>query len=128
MVVTEAMAAGRPVVALDAPGVREVVTDGRNGRLLDSQSTAADFAAAVAEIASAARPARETLARAARDTAKQFSMERCGRRLMDVYEHLRRQQPSRTKDETMWRRAMEEVKAEWELLKNAAEAVRQALK
>jgi len=128
MVVTEAMAAGRPVVALDAPGVREVVTDRRNGRLLDSQSGAADFAAAVAELASAPRPAREALARAARETAAQFSMERCGRQLVEVYERLRQQQPSGAKDETMWRRAMEEIKAEWELLKNAAEAVRQALK
>ena len=34
MVLTEAMAAGKPVVALDGPGVREVVRDGCNGRLL----------------------------------------------------------------------------------------------
>ena len=34
LVVTEAMAAGIPVVAVDAPGVREVVKDFVNGRLL----------------------------------------------------------------------------------------------
>ena len=34
MVLTEAMAAGVPVVAGDAPGAREVVRDGENGRLL----------------------------------------------------------------------------------------------
>jgi 1,2-diacylglycerol 3-alpha-glucosyltransferase len=34
MVLTEAMAAGLPVVALDAPGAREVVRDRHNGRLL----------------------------------------------------------------------------------------------
>ena len=34
IVLVEAMAAGVPVVAVDAPGVREVVKDGYNGRLI----------------------------------------------------------------------------------------------
>ena len=38
MVLTEAMAAGLPVVALDANGVREVVSDYSNGRLLHGES------------------------------------------------------------------------------------------
>jgi glycosyltransferase involved in cell wall biosynthesis len=33
MVLTEAMAAGVPVVAMDAPWVRESIVDGRNGFL-----------------------------------------------------------------------------------------------
>src|SRR6185503_2951637 len=37
MVVAEAMAAGRPVVALNAPGVREVVQDEENGYLLPAK-------------------------------------------------------------------------------------------
>jgi glycosyltransferase involved in cell wall biosynthesis len=36
MVLTEAMAAGLPVVVLDAPGAREVVKDQQNGRLLQA--------------------------------------------------------------------------------------------
>ena len=39
MVLTEAMAASVPVVAIDAPGAREVVIDGlKNGRLLPEEN------------------------------------------------------------------------------------------
>jgi glycosyltransferase involved in cell wall biosynthesis len=38
MVITEAMAASVPVIAIDAPGAREVVIDNYNGRLLDKNS------------------------------------------------------------------------------------------
>lgn len=126
MVLTEAMAAGTPVVALDASGVREVVRDGYNGRLLASESRA-DFAAAVGEIVSASDSRRKALALAARATARQFSMERSARQLMGVYERLLGRQPSGPRDEGMWHQAMEEIKAEWELLRNVAGAVGHAI-
>jgi len=127
MVLTEAMSAGRPVVALDGPGVREVVQDGYNGRLLEDASSV-DFSSAVAEMMAAPAPRREKYKHAARETAKQFAMARCARRLMDVYEDLLKQQPSGPKDESLWHQAVEEVRSEWELLRNMAEAVGQALK
>jgi hypothetical protein len=55
-------------------------------------------------------------------------MDRCARQLLAVYRRLRAGQPSGARDESMWRRAREEIKAEWELLKNVAEAVGHALK
>jgi glycosyltransferase involved in cell wall biosynthesis len=126
MVLTEAMAAGRPVVALDASGVREVVVDGRNGRLLDSQDPE-EFAAAVDGIASASSQQREQLGRAAVETAREFSMERCARDLMTVYERLAGVRTVTAKDESVWRQTMEEVKGEWELLRNMAGAVGHAI-
>ncbi|OHB67348.1 MAG: glycosyl transferase family 1 [Planctomycetes bacterium RBG_13_62_9] len=126
MVLTEAMAAGKPVVALDAPGVREVVKDGYNGRLL-MEPSAADFADAVVEVASASTPRRERFRQAARETAEQFSIQRCATRLVRVYERLLKQQPCGPKDESVWHQAAEEIKAEWELLKNMAEAVGHAM-
>ena len=49
LAVLEAMAAGLPVVALDASGVREVVKDKKNGRLLFDDTVPA-FAAALQEM------------------------------------------------------------------------------
>lgn len=126
MVLTEAMAAGRPVVALDATGTREVVVDGGNGRLLDSQDPE-EFAAAVGGIASASSQQREQLGRAAVETAREFSMERCARDLMTVYERLAGLRTVTAKDESVWRQTMEEVKGEWELLRNMAGAVGHAI-
>jgi glycosyltransferase involved in cell wall biosynthesis len=127
MVVAEAMAAGRPVVALDGPGVREVVRDGYNGRLVATDREEG-FAAAVAEITTASAAQHEELRVAARHTAEQFSMDRCTRRLLAVYERLVREQPHAARDESVWRQAAEEIRAEWELLKNMAEAVGHALR
>jgi hypothetical protein len=48
--------------------------------------------------------------------------------LLALYERLVREQPHAARDESVWRRAGEEIKTEWELLKNMAEAVGHALK
>jgi GalNAc-alpha-(1->4)-GalNAc-alpha-(1->3)-diNAcBac-PP-undecaprenol alpha-1,4-N-acetyl-D-galactosaminyltransferase len=48
LVLIEAMAAGVPVVAADAPGIRDVVRSGENGLLVDPTNRAA-FAAALAK-------------------------------------------------------------------------------
>lgn len=71
---------------------------------------------------------RKELEQAARATAERFSMYRCGRGLLSIYRHLLRQQPPGPKDESVWHHAMEEIKAEWELLKNMAEAVGHAVR
>ncbi len=127
MVLTEAMAAGKPVVALDGPGVREVVIDRYNGRLLQSEREE-DFGAALGRIQAASPLERRRLEAAARETAQQFSMDRCGRGLLRLYDHLMSRRLHQPKDESSWHHAMEEIKAEWELLKNMAEAVGHAIR
>ena len=95
MVLTEAMAAGKPVVALDGPGVREVVRDGSNGRLL-TRDARQEFAAAIGEIGSASSSQRRQLEQGARETAERFSMDRCGRELLNIYDRLREPPTART--------------------------------
>jgi len=121
MVLTEAMAAGRAVVAIDAPGVREVVRDRENGRLLRSEDTRA-FAEALEGIALATREEKNAYRQAARATAAEFTMARSAQRLVEVYEKVLAREGRESKDESAWGGAIEEIKAEWELLKNIAEA------
>ncbi len=121
MVLTEAMAAGRPVVAIDAPGVREVVRDRENGRLIRSEDARA-FAEALEGIAQATREEKNAYRQAARATAAEFTMGKSAQRLVEVYEKVLAREGRESKDESAWGGAIEEIKAEWELLKNIAEA------
>ncbi|MDX9974054.1 MAG: glycosyltransferase [FCB group bacterium] len=84
MVLTEAMAAGVPVVALDAPGAREVVRNTSNGRLLKRQDLQG-FAAALEWVYSCPAPKRLAMSKSARKTAAEFSCDRCVEKALMLY-------------------------------------------
>lgn len=92
MVLAEAMAAGTPVVALDAAGAREVVESGRNGVLVAGDSGEEAFGKALAEALSAVRGKDGDAWRsAARKTAEAFSRGRCAEAVLSIYEDVRQQ-------------------------------------
>jgi len=91
MVLTEAMACGVPVVAIDAPGAREVVRDRKNGRLLATQQVDS-FVDALAWIANRERGEWHELRRSSRRAAESFAMPRCADRALKVYDRLIRDQ------------------------------------
>jgi glycosyltransferase involved in cell wall biosynthesis len=121
LVLAEAMASGVPVVGIDASGVREVVDDGRNGRLLADEH-AGRFAEALAWTAARSDEEYEALRRAARETAERFSMTRCADRALEIYASLVRRGSAGRKGARKWRQALRRVRAEWDLFKNAAKA------
>jgi glycosyltransferase involved in cell wall biosynthesis len=87
MVLTEAMAAGVPVIALDASGVRDVVRDRRNGRLLPGD--AAPEAMARALTAAVRHPERrEPWRQEARRTAAAFDRRVTAAQALDFYRDL----------------------------------------
>jgi glycosyltransferase involved in cell wall biosynthesis len=81
MVLTEAMAAGLPVVAIDAPGVADVLQNDVNGYMIPKQDAALFANAAVAALRN-----KERLTRGAKATAKEFSQEACARKAIALYE------------------------------------------
>ncbi|MGK0188582.1 MAG: 1,2-diacylglycerol 3-alpha-glucosyltransferase [Verrucomicrobiales bacterium] len=120
MVLTEAMAAGVPVVAVDAPGVREVVRSGENGIALPHDSVP-DFVSALWQLAG--KP-RGHLAAGCAATAESYSIQNSTRKLVAIYEQLCQEEHTHHHhhDHTMWERTMRLVEAEWDLVKGVAGA------
>ena len=91
LVLAEVMAAGVPVVALDASGAREMIRDGKNGRLLPANAPEDVFARVL--VNGLRRVAtRLRWAEAARRTAATVDRERTNRRLLALYESVVREQ------------------------------------
>jgi glycosyltransferase involved in cell wall biosynthesis len=115
MVLAEAMAAGVPAIALDGPGVREIVRES-NGRLLPGNTREEGFANALAEVVDDGERLRKMQA-AARQTAKEFSVERCADRVLSIYEGLAaRSALSPEVDPAPWDRLLGRLEIEWNLL------------
>lgn len=125
MVLTEAMAAGKPVVALTGPGVRDVVRDRANGRLVSIEHRQL-FAQAIAWIALRTHRERLMLSAAARRTAERFSLRRQVRRALNLYESLVSSKMS-DDEPTTWSRVQHRIEAEWSLWSNVARAATHVL-
>jgi len=126
MVLAEAMAAGLPVVALDGPGVRDVVEEGINGHLLPESASTVDMAAALEALLSDPER-RGRWAEAARRTATRLDRARCARDVLSVYESLHSAARAAGGDWTWWDRLLGRVEAEWELIAAKAESAGRGL-
>ena len=114
MVLAEAMAAGVPAVALDAPGAREIVNE-HNGRLLESDAPPAEFAQAIIELTRDTDHLRK-LGASARQTAAEFSLDKCADRVLSLYERLMGDYPrGAAADPGPWDRLLGRLEIEWNL-------------
>jgi len=122
LVVAEAMAAGVPVVAIDAPGVREVVRDGHNGRLLQREDVD-KFVAALAWVRALAPAAAAGLRAGVSETAERFSIQRTAGRALALYADLiRAGAAGRPVAQSPWESAKRRLAEEWKIAKNIATA------
>jgi len=134
LVLAEAMTAGVPVVALDAPGAREVV-DGDNGRLLPHEAPAEAFAEALRAVMGLDGPARAATRQALLETAAAYALPSCVDRALACYTACRAERPERSnrslvaRDEARaaWQRSLRRVQAEWTVIRGMARAAGKAL-
>jgi glycosyltransferase involved in cell wall biosynthesis len=87
LVIVEAMASGKPVVASDLPGVREVVRDGKTGFLCEPFN-AGDLAAKIAALASNEKAASDMGAAGRKLAGERYSWEVIGARIEKVYDDV----------------------------------------
>jgi len=115
MVLAEAMAARTPVLALDGPGVRDVLTS-ENGRLLPADALESEFAAELASLTQD-RDALRSLGESARRSIDDYGLEACATRMLALYEQLV-QEHSRPDDNATapWDRLLRRLEVEWNLL------------
>ena len=131
MVITEAMAAGLPVVALDASGVREVVKEGQNGRLLAADASEEYFADAVLTLRK--NPAKlDAMKKAAKETARKFSRGVSAKKMESVYTKLLQKGTAKmpeadTDPFSPLDAIMRRIQVEWDLLSRKAEAAMKLL-
>ncbi len=128
IVIAEAMAAGVPVVALEATGVSDVVVDKINGRRVWTKEPSA-FLAAIQWLAGLDNGERARLCAAARATGEQFSKETCASRALLFYQDvlaIKRRRPRPRQNP--WEEAKRSIRAEWEIVRNMASATREAIR
>jgi glycosyltransferase involved in cell wall biosynthesis len=123
LVITEAMAAGIPVVAVDAPGVREVVIDSVNGRLLLHESIE-DFVASLVWLNKLPASRIKKIKKACKETAQHFLMKDCALKALNIYVSLATNHgfSRRNKEEGFWSNAVRSIQAQWGTAKNLTHA------
>jgi hypothetical protein len=123
LVLAEAMAAGTPVVAIDAPGVREVVVDTENGRLISVEELSS-FVLALEWVAQLPEDQRILLRQNAHHTAEQLSLKNSVRKMLDLYSKSISAESSVPQiTESRWQKARKRISKEFEILKNYGHAI-----
>lgn len=120
MVLAEAMAAGAPVVAVNATGVQDFLEDGINGRMIDSDDEAS-FAAGLKSVLDASPEERKQLREGALKSAEEASQPRCTRKMVEFYQELIAETPRTT--HTEWDRLLKRWEASWELWRIRTQAL-----
>jgi glycosyltransferase involved in cell wall biosynthesis len=126
MVIAEAMAARNPVVALDGPGIREIVNDD-NGILLNGDALTFEFAEALA-ILTQQRDSLKTQGEAARKSVTEYGVQCCTDRLSALYASMIEEfRNGHDESFTTWDHLQGRLEAEWRLIVEKASALSAAV-
>lgn len=126
LVIQEAMAASLPIVAIDAPGVGEVIEDQVNGYLLDSENIS-KFCSSLKKVKKMDKKKLKKIKSEAHRTATNFSLDKQVKKALKLYKKLISEKPAiKAKEENHWQEAKRAIKAELSLLKNLTQATQKA--
>ncbi len=123
MVLVEAMAAGVPVVALDAPGARDIIKDYHNGRLLNEMDRKS-FVDALIWALNRTPEELQTIKQLIRMTVQKYPINVSAKRMLEIYENIRsRKAVSMGKKNSsrylfLWR-----LRSEWDIYTNFFKAI-----
>ncbi|MDO8662476.1 MAG: glycosyltransferase [Candidatus Omnitrophota bacterium] len=127
IVLIEAMAAGVPVVALDAPGAREVVKDYHNGRLLGQMDTQS-FVDALTWALSRTPEELQTIKQIVRMSVQKYPIKSAATHMLDIYDKIRsRRSVSLGKKNSSRYLILWRMKAEWDICSNYIKSVVQSV-
>lgn len=126
IVLAEAMAAGVPVVAFDAPGTRDIVKDTVNGRLVPAGESAG-FVQALSWARTLSARERSAVRSACARTARRFSSRRSAERVMRIYAGAIARGRRGKENGNGLARMAHLIRAEWSLVLNAAQAAGKAV-
>lgn len=128
LVITEAMAAGVPVIALDGFGIRDAVEDGINGRLLSETTTADHYANALSELANLGEAEYNVLHKNALQTARKFSQHNTVQTTLQLYSSLVGKNSVREEiDLSAWKITRRSLAEQWNILGTVANAITDAV-
>ncbi|BBM03818.1 glycosyltransferase [Microbulbifer sp. GL-2] len=127
LVLSEAMASGVPVIALEANGTREMVKDRINGRLITGNDIN-QFVSAIHWLHDTPPGGRRELIHQAVCTARDFSMKSCAQRALDLYQPLvKSYKPPNSARLSQWVRMRKLMGAQWEIIEGLTGAAGAAL-
>jgi glycosyltransferase involved in cell wall biosynthesis len=126
LVLVEAMAAGTPVVALRAPGVREVLRDGENGLVPEAETEEA-FAEALGAVLDRGEAEYRRLVEGARRSAAAFSVDESADRALELYDRVLAGYESPATEPGMIEKMTERLESEWNLFQMHLGAAADAL-
>lgn len=119
MVLIEAMAAGTPVIALDASGVRDIVRNNINGTLIEKENIKI-FVNTFEKYRNMGKSEKKKLRKSTRSSVEKFTPEAYADQVLALYRELKKRNPRRAGKEGSWLRMMEKQQQKWSSYGTAA--------
>jgi glycosyltransferase involved in cell wall biosynthesis len=127
IVLAEAMAAGVPVVAIDAPGVRDIVVEKINGRLLPSEDRES-FVDALNWVADLDEANRHVMKAELAQTATEYSIDAAAKKALELYDWTAKINGVMDPSELhAWRTRVNRLEQEFKIWGNFAHAISDAV-